>query len=140
LAYNAPLTRLITHDHFWLHFLSVSVINFIEEIVILFLSHFVTLFWIWFIVTYGSPYWHFCYLFNPFSAKATFLSFTVRTPKRHFCRFWQTLIKECYAKTQFAIDTVNIYFNRKVTKLYLKFMILKLKWRHREIWRHNSPD
>jgi hypothetical protein len=33
---------------------------------------------------------------NPFSSKATFLSFTGRTPKRHFCRFWQTLIKECY--------------------------------------------
>jgi hypothetical protein len=43
-------------------------------------------------------------------------------------------------KTQFAIDTVNIYCNRQVTKLYLKFMILKFKWRHREIWRHSSPN
>jgi hypothetical protein len=31
------------------------------------------------------------------------------------------------AKTQFAIDKVNIYFNREVVKLYLKFMISKFK-------------
>ena len=35
---------------------------------------------------------------NPFSAKTTFLSFTSRTPKRHFCLFWQTLLKECYVQ------------------------------------------
>jgi hypothetical protein len=43
---------------------------------------------------------------------------------------WQlkvTSIGVLYAKTQFAIDTVNIYFNKEVTKLYLKFMILKFK-------------
>ena len=54
--------------------------------------------------------------FNPFSAKATFLSFLTDIDKRVL-----------YAKTQFAIDTVNIYFNKEVTKLYLKFMILKFK-------------
>ena len=44
---------------------------------------------------------------NPFSAKATFLSFLANIDKRVL-----------YAKTQFAIDTVNIYFNRQVTKLF----------------------
>jgi hypothetical protein len=61
----------------------------------------------------------------------------ISAPKRHFCRLpveRQSHIlssltninkRVLYAKTQFAIDTVNIYFNRQVTKLYLKFMILR---------------
>jgi len=66
---------------------------------------------------------------NPFSAKATFLSFLTDIDKRVL-----------YAKSQFVIDTVNIYFNREITNLYLKFMISKFKWRHCEMWPHNSPD
>ena len=52
---------------------------------------------------------------DPFSAKVTFLSFMTDMDKRVL-----------YTKPKFAIDTVNIYFNREVTNIYLQIHDIKV--------------